>query len=70
MDINDILTITSTGNSSYIINVTTGTLVVTYTTGSVSNDLEVTEPPILYTPKGAILTFALNGDTATINERW
>ena len=52
--------------TSYIINVTTGTLVVTYTTGSVSNNRPITEPTEIKVPGAGVLTFTLNGDTANI----
>lgn len=48
------------------INVETGALVVTLDTDGATSSIAVTEPSKLIIPEKSKLTFALNGDTATI----
>ena len=70
MQITDILTLPATGKSQattkYVVNVQTGALVITYNTDGASSSVAATVTGELLVPADTILTFALNGDTATI----
>lgn len=67
MQITDNLKIDPVNNTTeHAINVETGALVVTMETEGASSNITIAEPSKLIVPLGSTLTFALNGDTATI----
>lgn len=66
MIITDAYTIDNSNNSRWIVNVTTGTLVATVTIDGEPFSYDITEPSFLTVPGGATISFALNGDTASI----
>lgn len=69
MQITDTLEITASPfTRKFIVNVTTGALVVNYNTDNVSSEINVTEVSEITVAIGASLTFSLNGDTATIEK--
>lgn len=66
MQITDDLKLTVTDTTEYLINIQNGTLQVTLDTDGAQNSMVVAEPSKLLVPADSTLTFALNGDTATI----
>ena len=65
--ITDMLVINVEVRARYSINVTTGTLVVGYATGTAINSMEFTAGSAeISAVDNSVLTFTLNGDTADI----
>ena len=53
-------------SSEFVVNVETGALQIIYNTKDAASTLLVLEPSKLIVPEKTTMTFALNGDTATI----
>jgi hypothetical protein len=66
MQITDSLSLSVHNTSEYAVNTQTGAVIITMDTGGAISTIAVTEPSRLLVPANSILTFALNGDTATI----